>query len=175
MRRYPESRAMTLARALVIVLSSFSALGAGCASPGAGDTAQAPAPRDPLAALRTHTTNALSGPPLVTPYPPGRWRLAQSEALASVVLWTSHILVRHAAVTPGVVSFNLGDWVPSPSPPQRTRQEALQIAEAALQRLQQRPSAFGELARELSEDVTTRDYAGSLGGICASELYRRHA
>lgn len=110
---------------------------------------------------------------LTQPYPPGRWRLASGEELSRVVLWASHILIRHEAVQPGIVSFNLGDWTPAPAAPQRTRTRAYELALSIAERLKLDTSNFASVARQVSEDVATRDQGGSLGGVCASELQRR--
>jgi PPIC-type peptidyl-prolyl cis-trans isomerase-like protein len=110
--------------------------------------------------------------PLAVPYPPGRWRLARMEDLAPVVLWVSHILVRHQDVQPGIVSFQLSDWTPSPPPPARTLEEAFALAERLRLELRADPSQFSKVAREYSEDISTRAGGGSMGGIGAAELYR---
>ncbi len=107
-------------------------------------------------------------------YPAGRWRLARREDLEHVVLWVSHILIRHEAVRPGVASFHLPDWTPQLSRPTRTRDQALEQAQRIAQRLRNHPELFAQLARELSEDPATSSRGGSLGGISALSLYDRY-
>jgi hypothetical protein len=112
---------------------------------------------------------------LAPAYPPGRWRLASSDEMDRLVLWVSHILIRHSTVPPAVVSFELGDWTPAPAAPARTRRQAFDSAQQLAQRLQANPAEFSTLARQLSEDVATREQGGSMGGICASNFLRHHA
>jgi parvulin-like peptidyl-prolyl isomerase len=101
----------------------------------------------------------------------GRWRLVPPEQLGSVVLWPAHILIRYnEVVNPHDVSFTLTGWQ-SPLPPAtRTRQEALLLAEQTARQAQQHPERFAELAQQLSEDPTTSQSGGSLGGVMASQL-----
>jgi hypothetical protein len=112
---------------------------------------------------------------LAAPYPPGRWRLASEDELSRVTLWMSHILIRHEGVMPGIVSFQLADWTPASAAPTRTRQEAFDLAQAIATQLRGAPGTFEAVARQVSEDVATKERGGSLGGICALELQRRYA
>lgn len=107
--------------------------------------------------------------PLIEPYPKGLYRLAPAQELARVKLWVSHILIRHDAVAPGVISFELGEWTPAP-PASRTRADALALAQQIAARVAARPAAFAEVARHHSEDLKSQSLGGSLGGICAAEL-----
>lgn len=113
------------------------------------------------------------GEALSQPYPPGRWRLARSEELTPVVLWVSHILIRHESVAPGVVSFNLGDWTPAPAAPSRTRKQAFELAQQAAAEIRPGGQNFADVARQYSEDVATREQGGSLGCISAEEFAYR--
>jgi hypothetical protein len=108
--------------------------------------------------------------PLVTPYPLGRWRLGDRQQLESVVLGTSHILIRSADSTNDDVSFNLATWSAVLPPATRTRAEALALAEAVARQARAAPDRFSELAAAYSEDLTTKDRGGSLGGVTASQL-----
>ncbi len=111
---------------------------------------------------------------LAESYPAAHWRLARRDELANVVLWVSHILVRHEGVTPGVVSFSLPDWTPEQARPARTREQAFEIAQRIADRLRDHPESFARVAREESEDLATRSLGGSLGGITALEWAHRY-
>ena len=102
------------------------------------------------------------------PYPPGRWRLAPARALEPVVIWASHILVRHTQAL-DEESFSFAKWT-SVAPTQRTREQALERAKRIAAEARQRPERFAELAREASDDVTNREQGGRLGGLRASQL-----
>lgn len=104
------------------------------------------------------------------PYPRGRWRLARADELQQVVLWISHILVRHEQVPLGSVSFENPTWTSAPRPPNRTRAAAWDMAEKIANHVHSTPASFEEIARESSEDVATRHSGGSLGGIAAIRL-----
>lgn len=139
---------------------------AGCSRPGglqpdlaASDHAVTPA-EEPATPRR----------PLLAPYPLGRWRLGDRHQLESVVLWTSHILIRSADSTNEEVSFNLATWSSVLPPPTRSRAEALALAEDVAQQVRAAPERFSALAAQYSEDITTKDRGGSLGGVTASQL-----
>jgi hypothetical protein len=104
------------------------------------------------------------------PYPPGRWRLAAPAELGEVILWVSHILIRHDQVTEPRMSFNLTSWEADLPQARRTRREALQLAEKIAKQARE-SGDFAKQARELSEDPSTREMAGSLGGISAGQLW----
>lgn len=112
----------------------------------------------------------ISGQPLPDPYPPGAWRSTPAAELKCVVVWLSHILVRHDASRNASVSFDHAHWTPSGAPPTRSREAALHFANDIAQRAQQNPSQFASLARQYSEDQTTRDRDGALGGVAADQL-----
>ncbi len=107
---------------------------------------------------------------LAKEYPPGRWRLAKTDDLSRIVLWVSHILIRHEAARPGI-SFQLDDWRPDPPASARTRNDAFHLAGQIAAQLRNHPENFEAVARQLSEDVASRDAGGSLGGLSASVLY----
>jgi hypothetical protein len=86
------------------------------------------------------------------------------------VLWISHILVRHRDVPAGVISFELPEWASAPPPPERTREAAFVLAQELADRASAEPERFGDVARESSEDVATREAGGSLGGYGAFRL-----
>jgi hypothetical protein len=100
--------------------------------------------------------------------PPGRWRLAAPEELSQTMLFVSHILVRHRQVAGRAAPFAPSQWTPEDPPPARSRDEAYAIAAQTLFQVRLRPTAFADLARVVSEDVTTRSSGGSLGGEIAS-------
>jgi hypothetical protein len=102
--------------------------------------------------------------------PYGRWRLADRTELRRVVLWLSHILIRHSDSSPRAISFSSGDWEAAPPPPVRHRKEALALAMQVATEAEAQPDKFAELAKRHSEDPSTREYGGSLGGISASQL-----
>ncbi len=102
-------------------------------------------------------------------YPRGRWRLADPLELQNVVLWVSHILIRHDH-SDLQVPFTDHPWRSEPSPPKRTQQEALALAESIADRAAHEPESFADLARETSEDIVTAPAGGSLGGISAIRL-----
>jgi hypothetical protein len=107
---------------------------------------------------------------LTEPYPRARWRLAQSDDLARVVLWVSHVLIRHRDVRAGVLSFEQPLWTSAPEAPDRTREAAFALARDLASRAGQEPDRFEDLARDASEDVATRDAGGSLGAYTASRF-----
>jgi hypothetical protein len=103
------------------------------------------------------------------PYPRAAWRLAKPDDLDRVVLWFSHILVRHTNAREEV-SFNIGFWSSVPPLPTRTRDEALALAEQVAEQAEQDPTSFPELARRYTEDLPSRDEGGAMGGYRASVL-----
>ncbi len=111
---------------------------------------------------------------LAKPYPPARWRLAPSDDLSRVMLWVSHILIRHDQVPKSSISFDLGDWTVAPAPPARSRAEAFRVASEIAARVSTEPQSFATVARQLSEDIATAERGGSLGGTTAADLYLQH-
>jgi len=111
-----------------------------------------------------------SGGEALAPYPHGRWRIASSEERERVTFWYSHILVTHADSDPENAShFRHHDWRPDTFS-KRTRVEAANLAAAIAERARRAPENFGNLARELSEDVITRSAGGSLGGAPSTRI-----
>jgi hypothetical protein len=83
-----------------------------------------------------------------------------------------HIQISHRDVTPRLAIFHLPDWTPRGDNPSRSRREAFELARRVAVRAQTTPTEFGNLARELSDDVATRDRGGEIGGIKALTLAR---
>jgi hypothetical protein len=107
-------------------------------------------------------------------FPKGRWRLAPSLELGRVVLWVSHILIRHEDTRDdGFTTFRTVDWMPDGPPPKRTRQEALLLSRRIAGELEADPKAFDRLVLEYSEDLSSRDRHGSLGGQGATQFDAR--
>ncbi|HTV18805.1 MAG TPA: peptidylprolyl isomerase [Polyangiaceae bacterium] len=106
-------------------------------------------------------------PPEPVPYPRGRWRLAKTSDLDRAVLWFSHILIRHADSRP-YVSFSLGYWASVPQHVERSRQDALVLATRLAEEAARDPKRFPELARQYSEDFSSRDVGGAVGGYPTS-------
>lgn len=103
-------------------------------------------------------------------YPHGAWRLAPGGELEHVVIWVSHILIRHRDAEPREAPFAAAGWKVQPAPPQRTRAEARARAEELCARARQNHADFAALARAYSEDTLSSDRGGSLGGIPASRF-----
>lgn len=148
-------------------------LAAGCRAqpeanpPDPRSTANASTPAAPSEAPSSPSSSP--APPLVMPYPRAAWRLANDDDLARVVLWFSHILVRHAG-SRNEVPFVLGYWSSTPPPTTRTRDEALALAQQLAAQASEQPGRFAELARQYSEDLPSRDEGGALGGYKATVL-----
>ncbi len=107
-----------------------------------------------------------------SPYPPGAWRALPRAQLRSTVLWFSQILVRHVDGDNARVSLESTGWSSVLPPPARERLEAMTFAQEVRQRAREAPQRFGELAREFSEDLTTRNREGSMGAVPAAQLER---
>lgn len=116
------------------------------------------------------SVTAVAGGAASRPAAIGRWRLAPPGELEHVVLWVSHILIRYNGISSQSVPFGVPGWRAEGPPPARSREEALQLARTVLARAHRDLDAFGELAREYSDDSPTRDWGGSLGGVAAAEL-----
>jgi hypothetical protein len=107
-------------------------------------------------------------------FPRGPWRLAPSRELRRVVLWVSHILIRHEETRDdGFTIFRTVDWMPDGPPPKRTKQEALRLAQRIAGELEADPNAFDRLVLQYSEDLSSRDRQGSLGGQGATQFDAR--
>jgi len=104
------------------------------------------------------------------PYPRGRWRLADPLKLDHVVLWASHILIRHGEAPMADPCFSFANWHSESTAPRHARREALTIARELRERAARHPEQFAELAAQHSEDAGTRSIGGSLGGVKISQL-----
>jgi PPIC-type peptidyl-prolyl cis-trans isomerase-like protein len=141
-------------------------IGSAACRPGSGATAEAVQPSAKEAVSRADASTSITAPA------PGRWRLSDPAELSHVMLWVSHILIRHDESEPAGVSFSLADWVSEPAPVPRTRAAALALARHVMIEAELGAEPFAGLARRYSEDLTTRQRGGSLGGVTASMLLR---
>src|SRR6187402_2689871 len=94
--------------------------------------------------------------PAPVAYPPGRWRLVGTAQLHEVVLWVSHIVIRHREARSFDPCFSFADWHSDRVQPTRSRQEALAIAKKIAEEAEGTPEHFAELAARYSEDVGTQ-------------------
>lgn len=101
-------------------------------------------------------------------YPGGGWQFVDPMSLRFVVLWVSHVLIRHQH-SDNRVTGTLAEWRLA-DPPQRTREEALALSNDLAGQIAAAPARFEEIARAHSEDTTTAPLGGSLGGVRASDL-----
>jgi hypothetical protein len=92
------------------------------------------------------------------------------EELERAIVVGAQIQISHREVTPKVASFHLPDWTPRAENPTRTRLEAFALANAVAERARAEPGEFARIARELSDDVATRDLGGDLTGMSALTL-----
>ncbi|HYQ15282.1 MAG TPA: peptidylprolyl isomerase [Polyangiaceae bacterium] len=104
------------------------------------------------------------------PYPRARWRLAPLTELDSVVLWVSHVLIRHEEVSDARASFQLAGWELELPQATRSRRQALELAEIVANDARGGQD-FGELARRYSDDLSTAANGGSLHGITGPHLW----
>lgn len=97
-----------------------------------------------------------------------RWdpRDESQYALLSV----SHILLRHSGCANDVVPLSLLDWRSRQPESKRSETEALKEATVLAARLRQQPEAFERLARELSEDVATKNFGGKIGIFAVNQF-----
>lgn len=107
---------------------------------------------------------------LVEPYPGGHWRLANPEQLDHTLVWFRHILIRHRDVPDELVPLNLPHWRGAPPPPERSREQAFDIARRIADEARTDPGRFVALAADHSEDVATRHLGGAVGGLRASAI-----
>jgi hypothetical protein len=141
-------------------------LGLAACRPGSGATGEAVQPSTDPPARRAESSAGITAPA------PGGWRLAEPTELSRVMLWVSHILIRHEESEPAGVSFSLADWVSEPAPVPRTREAALGLARHVMIEAELGAEPFSNLARRYSEDRTTQQRGGALGGVTASMLLR---
>jgi hypothetical protein len=95
-------------------------------------------------------------------YPKGGWWRAD---LSDVALAPAHILIRFA----GTATADTDIHVPN-VPITRSEVEARALAQRIASDLQKDPSQFDALAREYSDDLTTRERGGRLGTMFVSSL-----
>jgi hypothetical protein len=108
---------------------------------------------------------------LSRPYARGRWRLLSLDEQNRIVLWLRHLWIRHAdSRTDGLPAFRAYGWQPEDVPPKRTRAEALELARRLADQLKRDPTRFEQLARQYSDDISTREQGGKLAGTHAPEL-----
>jgi parvulin-like peptidyl-prolyl isomerase len=98
-------------------------------------------------------------------YDQGTWRLDSAAANAQRFA-AAHILISHRELEPATL---VRMWPPAPLP-NRTRAQALALAQDLLKTLRAAPERFDELARTRSEDQRTSRYAGRLGVVSPPEL-----
>jgi peptidyl-prolyl cis-trans isomerase SurA len=118
----------------------------------------------------TVTGGAPAAPPIqrVLPYPRGRWRLSTQEELSQVVVWFSHVLIRHSDVLDHGVSFSPLEWTSTPPRSQLSRDDALILSRRIADEAASGKVSFDDLAARYSEDITTAQRGGSMGGVTAS-------
>lgn len=119
------------------------------------------------AVLATSASDTFAGVPeseARSPYARGRWRLMTQEQLSRVVIYASHILIRHRELKTLEANFCVADWQVSSPPPQRTREEARALAQSLAVELEHHPERFFAYAVQHSEDLATGPLGGSLGG-----------
>jgi parvulin-like peptidyl-prolyl isomerase len=97
--------------------------------------------------------------------------LAQANELERTILWVSHIVIAHGESRPHMQpELRPQGWHPDPPNPERSVEEARQIADRLAERLARQPEDFAAVAREFSDDVVSRNNGGSLGGVHAHRL-----
>lgn len=89
--------------------------------------------------------------------------------MGAAIVHLSHILITHRDVTDGTVSFSRVDWR-STLRSERSREEALALAQSIARELERDPGGFASAARRYSDDLATRDRGGSLGGVSVLRL-----
>lgn len=106
------------------------------------------------------------------PRPPlGRWRLARAESLDHVAMFIELIHVRHATASSGrEAPFSGALWESLPERPQRTRAEALALAQRVSAEARRAPETFPALVERYSEDELSRKQGGSLGALPAAQM-----
>lgn len=100
----------------------------------------------------------------------GDWRFIPEDELARTSLWVSHLLIAHRDSS-DEAPFVARLWKYAPLP-DRSREQAREIAEGLARQLARSPENFAGLARSRSDDPTSRQAGGLLGGVTAIELTR---
>ena len=97
------------------------------------------------------------------------WRLRPQE-LQGVVLTLSHIWITYRGASTDFSALRAPGWQME-APPSRSRADALQLAQQIAERARRRPDEFEILARQYSEDDSTREFGGSLGTWSAALMF----
>jgi hypothetical protein len=92
-----------------------------------------------------------------------------AQQMGATVVHLSHILITHRDVTDPTVSFSRVDWRTTQRS-SRSRAEALALAQSIASELERHPGDFASAAIRHSDDLATRDRAGSLGGVSVLRL-----
>ncbi len=98
----------------------------------------------------------------------GDWRFIPQEELARASLWVSHVLIAHRESS-SEVPFDSRFWNSSHSV-DRSREQAREIADGLAEQLAHSPGKFATVASSRSDDLTSRQTGGLLGGVTAVEL-----
>jgi hypothetical protein len=107
--------------------------------------------------------------PSVIPYPKGHWRSLDHATLGHVLIWVSHVLIRHEGSAGRRVSFAPSQWQSLPPAPNRSRTIALALATRVAEEAKGLRN-LAPLAQSYSDDEITRETAGSLGGVPALQF-----
>ena len=99
---------------------------------------------------------------------PGDWRFIPQEELARASLWVSHVLIAHRESF-REVPFDTRFWNSAHSA-DRSREQAREIADGLAEELAHSPGKFATVASSRSDDLTSRQTGGLLGGVTAVEL-----
>lgn len=116
-------------------------------------------------AWNLHSERALAPSSSLLPvgnYPKGGWWRAD---LSDVALTSAHILIRFAGTATADEDLHVPDI-----PITRSEVEARALAQRIASDLQKDPSQFDALAREYSDDLTTRERGGRLGTVFVASL-----
>jgi hypothetical protein len=98
----------------------------------------------------------------------GDWRFIPQEELARASIWVSHILIAHRESSSDV-PFVTRLWKSAHSV-DSSREQARKVADGLAEQLAHSPGNFATLARSRSDDRTSRQAGGQLGGVTAVEL-----
>jgi hypothetical protein len=77
----------------------------------------------------------------------------------------SQILIRHRDVSSSLASCEPPFWSPEPKAPERTREQAFELASRLQRQAALGSTIFAELAKEHSDDVTTAARGGRMGAL----------